>query len=221
MQGGHVALQDEVTKTTHYPAPRGDSNEEAQSPRAGRGATPIPERRHERWTKHSACFKNEEYAAEKIFTKGLFSFSRGVSVCSQDRASGTHSSIPVSRSPSYRVSTATQSWHPPSDNFFNIPKMLPKGRRTENGDTLFLRRRLNTAGNCTSRVSRGVVSDGEFGQAMTGSGWSGITKVAHTSSNDNHLSSVYGSVQSISNSSVSSLLQEEMAFRRKNNEPYG
>lgn len=221
MEGGDVALQDEVAETIHYPVPRGDSSEKAHSLCTRGGATSIPGRRHERWTKHSACFRNEEHVGEKGFTNSLFPPPRGGSLCSQDGMSGAHAFVTVSRSPSCRAPTAAQSWHPPSDNVFDLPKMLSKGGGIENGDTISLRRRLKTAGHCTGRGNGGVVCDGEHGQPVIGSSWSGVTEAACTSTNSSHLSSLDGSVQSFSNSSVSSLLREEMAFRRRNGGLYG
>lgn len=126
--------------------------------------------------------------------------------------------------PSWRHSPVPESNNNTSMSY-DLPKMMWKGSRVEDGDTKALRRRLQTAGNCTvRRVSgraaasiRGVLCDGDYGQPATGSAWSGSGIEAPTGNRTDDMASLGGSVDSTSNStSVSSLLREAMIFRRKN-----
>lgn len=229
MEGETRYVDCDRVDTIDHPPSDGENSEGEYFRLHGRQATGTTSRPQKSWIQQSPQRDGNENKQAEMTSKGktFLDPRRHVSYSPTNLGSGAHTSTTAASSASSRAPTATQLWYPSSDGGFDLPKMLSRGGRGDSGDAKCLRRRLKTAGHCTGRsdnhrekggYSGGVLCDGEYETSAMGSCWNGITKTASKNGNcQSDLSSFGDGDQIISNnSSVSSLLREEMAFRRQN-----
>lgn len=229
MEGGARYVECDGVDTSDHPPSDSENSEGEHLKGLGRRATGTTSRPQKSSIQQSPQRDgSENKSTEMTFERKPFSDPRRhVSYSPTNRGSDARTSTIAASSGSSRAPTATQFWYPSSDSRFDLPKMLSNGGKGESCDAKCLRRRLKTAGHCTERGnnhrgkgggSGGVLCDGEYESSAMRSCWSGITKTASKISNkQSDFSSLGDGDQTISNnSSVSSLLREEMAFRRQN-----